>query len=157
MSCATIVECFKVTRRRHITPQSKSKVLILNRTEYTFYLLTNMLAYYFFLVRCRRTRRKPQAIARKRFYIPRMSLLPSESSPWRHLYQSGSDSALVVVSGFDHNAFDFLLEKFQPVFNLYTPYTEDGFIRLKTSNRGRKRGMKAADCMGLVLLWCRTK
>ena len=81
---------------------------------------------------------------RNRYRTPRSALVPAESSPWQYLYSSGSDSALIVVSGFNHAAFEGfvifclsfarflnlfrLLSQFEPIFNLYTPYTDDGFI-----------------------------
>ena len=50
--------------------------------------------------------------------IPRAALhAPSESAWWR-LYLSMNNQALVTLTGFDHNAFQWLLQVFEPVYNL---------------------------------------
>ena len=42
--------------------------------------------------------------------IPRVALVDPKQSPWQKLYSSGNNQALVTVTGFDHEAFAFLLE-----------------------------------------------
>ncbi len=43
-------------------------------------------------------------------------------------------------------------------FNNYTPFTKDGFIRLKKVGKGgRPRLMSSYDGLGLILTWTRTR
>lgn len=110
---------------------------------------------------------------RKRFYkmlsqeqkrrrqkrIPRVSLLLPHQSSWRKLYTSRNDQALITFTGLDVNAFDALLTRFAPVFDVFTPYkSSDGFYFIKNDlNKGRKRLIDARDCLGLLLAWTRTR
>ena len=89
--------------------------------------------------------------------IPRSSLLWPANSPWRMLWGSGHDSALLVATGFDHIAFRKMLQAFEPAYLMYTPHSDDGFIRARRSNQGRRRLMRSEDNLGLVFLWCRTR
>lgn len=88
--------------------------------------------------------------------IPRESLHDVEDSAWRRLYYSYNNQALITATGLDHGTFDYLLSKFQPIFDSTTPFgNNDDFI--KTSTRGRRRKVTAIDCLGLVLFWTRTR
>lgn len=59
---------------------------------------------------------------------------------------------------FDFRAFYELLDLFAPVYDEYTPYSEDGHIRrILDSSRGRPRSLRAVDCLGLSLAWTRTR
>ena len=86
--------------------------------------------------------------------IPRESLHPVHRSAWRALFYSNNNQALITATGLDHRTFDYLLHKFEPIFNAYTPF---GNTTIKVSNRGRKRYITAVDCLGLVLVWTRTR
>ena len=86
--------------------------------------------------------------------IPRESLHSVHRSAWRALFFSNNNQALITATGLDHGTFDYLLQKFEPIFNTYTPF---GNTITKTSNRGRKRRITAVDCLGLVLVWTRTR
>jgi len=95
--------------------------------------------------------------------IPREALLLPKCSPWQKLYGSKNDQGLITLTGFDHAAFKFLLLRFAPFFNEYTPWTgnRDGgtYQRLEKRNderkRGRKRLIKAHSCLGMVLAYYR--
>jgi len=91
--------------------------------------------------------------------IPRGSLLSINKSPWRRVYQYGDDQAMITLTGFDLNSFNFLLALFAPLYDKYTPFVDaNGFIVRKISlTRGRPRMMHPADCLGLVLSWSRTR
>ena len=86
--------------------------------------------------------------------IPRQSLHPVHRSAWRALFYSHNNQALITATGLDHGTFDYLLQKFSPIFDNYTPF---GKNIVKTSSRGRKRQITAIDCLGLVLVWTRTR
>ena len=47
------------------------------------------------------------------------------------LYESGIDDAMIALCGFDHTTFDILLDMFEPMFELHSPYSES---RLVTQN-----------------------
>lgn len=86
--------------------------------------------------------------------IPRESLHAVHRSAWRALFYSYNNQALITATGLDHGTFEYLLRKFEPIYNTYTPF---GSTLIKTSTRGRKRRITAVDCLGLVLVWTRTR
>ena len=86
--------------------------------------------------------------------IPRELLHPTRRSAWRVLFNSQNNQALITATGLDHPTFNYLLEKFEPIFDAYTPF---GDLETITSSRGRKRNISAVDCLGLVLVWTRTR
>jgi hypothetical protein len=90
--------------------------------------------------------------------LPRCALpLPCESS-WRRVYVSQSDQALITLTGVDFATFHFIHDRFAMWFNNYTPFTKDGFIRLKKVGKGgRPRLMSSYDGLGLILTWTRTR
>ena len=93
----------------------------------------------------------------------RSSLLDPNESPWSKCYESGDDGSLITVTGFDHDCFAYLLEKFEPLFFRYTPWCSkhsgvDGanYRKLKVDeNRGKKRIVTASCILGLTLAWFR--
>ena len=89
----------------------------------------------------------------------RIVLLSPEDSPWQKLYGSRDDQALITVTGFDHEAFQMLLEYFEPLFFEYTPWTgmNDGrTMKLRPrKKKGRPRIIKVHACLGLCLVWYR--
>ena len=86
--------------------------------------------------------------------IPRVSLLSTDVSPWRRLYHSFNNQALITVTGLSYHAFDYLVSKFTWYFDNYTPF--NGRVT-KRAKFGRRRRINAIDCLGLVLVWTRTK
>ena len=56
----------------------------------------------------------------------------------------------------DHEEFDKLLQLFQPFYEKYT-FDDKGVIREKVTKKGRPRSLDAIGCLGLVLMWYRTK
>jgi hypothetical protein len=90
--------------------------------------------------------------------IPRISLLPVSKSPWRHVLGSNDDQAMITLTGFTHDAFNYLLAMFAPIYDAYTPFADvDGFIIKKIEGMGRPRQIRAEDCLGLFLAWSRTR
>jgi DDE superfamily endonuclease len=95
--------------------------------------------------------------------IPRNALPAPKDAPSPILYQSGDDGALITITGFDHETFSYILGKFEPYFNDFTPWTKsnDGgfsYVRLnqsKSKGRGRRRDVNSVACLGLVLSWYR--
>ena len=86
--------------------------------------------------------------------IPRASLLNQNASPWRKLYYSYNNQALITVTGMSYHAFEYLVNKFTWYFNNYTPF--NGRVT-KKGNCGRRRKIDAIDCLGLVLVWTCTR
>ncbi len=85
--------------------------------------------------------------------IPRESLLDANASPWRKLYYSYNNQALITATGLSHHAFEYLVNKFNWYFENYTPFNGRVTKRL---NMGRCRRIDAIDCLGLTLVWTRT-
>jgi DDE superfamily endonuclease len=100
-----------------------------------------------------------EGISRRERRIPRIALLPPSESAWNQLYESGSDQALITVTGFDHRTFALLLHRFEEWFNKHTPWTgsQDGttFRELSPHSHGRGRIIDAKTCLGMVLAWYR--
>jgi hypothetical protein len=93
---------------------------------------------------------------RDRHIIPRVSLVDPPKSSWRKLYESENDQSMKTLTGFDFAAFHWLLNKFSPIYNQYTPHTKTGEIqKLTGSPKGRARLLNAADCHALNLAWTR--
>ena len=86
--------------------------------------------------------------------IPRVSLHSVHCCAWRALFFSYNNQALITLTGFDHGTFEYVLGLFAPIFNAYTPF---GDVDIKVNPSGRKRKISAADCLGLVLAWTRTR
>ena len=105
----------------------------------------------------RRMGAKDRYIRQRR--IPRISLLSIGKSPWRRVYTTGDDQAMITLTGFDLTSFHCLWNLFAPLYDNYSPFVdEDGYIIKKVSlSRGRPRLMHPADCLGLVLAWSRTR
>ena len=93
--------------------------------------------------------------------IPRESLHFIHESSWRRLFYSYNNQSLITLTGLDHGTFDYLLRKFQPIFESRTPFglNGDGYGDglLFGSRKGRKRKVTAMDCLGIVLAWTRTR
>ena len=78
-------------------------------------------------------------------------------SPWIKLFNAGDDASLIAVTGFDYRGFTHILREFQGLYDTQTPHTQDGMIHRINSPSGRKRLMDAKDCLGMYLLWSRSK
>jgi hypothetical protein len=90
--------------------------------------------------------------------VPCASLLTLDMSPWRTLLASEVDQALITMTGFDGVSFKSLLQKFAPLFNDYTPFnTSHILLKQDPSKGGRPRKVRPEDCLGLVLVWTRTR
>lgn len=64
---------------------------------------------------------------------------------------------MITFTGLDNASFIALLEEFSPVYDMFTPYSEDGSIRRIETSRGRPRSLRAVDCLALSLAWSRTR
>lgn len=88
---------------------------------------------------------------------PRRAVKHYNDSPFKFLFESKDDQALLNATGVDHLEFGRLLSKFAPLFNMYKIDERDGLIKPRISKKGRKRSLDAIGCLGLVLMWFRTK
>ena len=94
--------------------------------------------------------------------IPCFALRTYRFSTFLHLYTSGNDQALINATGHDFHSFSKLLNLFAPVYYYWTFDDDPTIIRRKvlTANgvpKGKPRDMTACGCLGLVLVWFRTK
>jgi hypothetical protein len=88
---------------------------------------------------------------------PRCALIPLALSPWRKLLESQNNQAYITMTGFNCESFNKILEKFSPMFLGHTPFDASGMIVKFEYVCGRKRVVQPADCLGLVLVWTRTR
>jgi hypothetical protein len=94
--------------------------------------------------------------------IPRESLHDYSDSAFKTLLDSNNDQSLLNACGHDHASFQSLIELFQPIYVSHFPSRISGFIEpvaiTSTGKRkGRTRHLDAAGCLGLVLMWYRTR
>jgi hypothetical protein len=94
--------------------------------------------------------------------IPRISLVDPYESAFFRLYHRGDDQSQITITGFDHWTFSYLLNKFMPLNQRYSPYSSHvgGLIQEVRKNRsrgGRPRTLDPCSCLGLVLCFTRTK
>ncbi len=92
--------------------------------------------------------------------IPRASLHLPMLSSWHELYFSQNNQAFVMLTGFDHCTFTWLLHIFEPVYLPYSPGDKsvDGYmVRICHSNHGCPCLMTSANCLGLNLAWTRLR
>ena len=91
--------------------------------------------------------------------IPRIALQDPSASAWVKVYCSGSDSAMITLTNLDYPSFNYLAVKFEELYNLYTPYSMNGRIKLKRQRARfrRPRSLDSRACLGLVLCFNRTR
>jgi hypothetical protein len=94
--------------------------------------------------------------------IPRLSLLDYSDSAFKRLLDSGNDQSLLNACGHDHGSFQSLVLVFGPVYDSYYIDELTGLISpmpITTTGKrkGRPRHLDAAGCLGLVLMWFRTR
>jgi hypothetical protein len=92
--------------------------------------------------------------------IPRCALVDTRQSSFQRLLLSRNDQAFITFTGLDFSNFQYLLNKFTPLYNRYSPYSQSGkitVIRDRVVKKGRPRSLGPADCLGLVLGYTRTK
>ena len=74
------------------------------------------------------------------------------------IYLIQTSTSLSSPSGFDGVSFASLLQKFAPLFDDYTPFhTSHILLKQDPLKGGRPRKVRPEDCLGLVLIWTRTR
>ncbi len=93
--------------------------------------------------------------------IPRCALLSPKESPWRRVYESRSDQALITMTGLDFHTFEAVHQRFRYFYDNFSPHSQDGTIvqldNTRRHRKGRPRLMTSCDGLGLVLTWTRTR
>lgn len=92
--------------------------------------------------------------------VTRAALVPPTLSPFVVLFNSGNNQSLITLTGFDHASFSYLLTRYAPLYDTYSPYSSDGCIRqLRHDSHvgGRPRSMTAEMSLALSLAWTRTR
>ena len=62
-----------------------------------------------------------------------------------------------MITGLDFSVFGELMERFELTYNQYSVVPVDGKYVKRKATSGRRRLMKGEDCLGLVLVWTRTR
>jgi hypothetical protein len=60
--------------------------------------------------------------------IPRCALVAPGASPFMKLYKSHNEQSLTTFTGLDYPSFTYLLNKFEPLYYRYSPYSRNGKI-----------------------------
>ena len=89
--------------------------------------------------------------------IHRDALLDVGTSPWRKLFYSYNNQSLITVTGVDHETFEYLLQKFKPYFDQFTPFGDMDDEIEKHKKLGQRQAVTAVDGLGIVLAWTRTR
>jgi hypothetical protein len=90
--------------------------------------------------------------------IRRGALLTTSQSPFQKLFDSRHDDALITMCGLNHHSFSQLHDLFQPLFNVYSPYSQKGRVIAPLEQPGGKpRLLSSVQCLGLALAWTRTR
>jgi hypothetical protein len=92
--------------------------------------------------------------------IPRCALVDARQSSFLRLYHSRNDQSFITFTGLDCSTFEYILDKFRPLYHRYSPYSVNGkIVRLRNPNalKGRPRLLGPAACLGLVLGYTRTR
>jgi len=79
-------------------------------------------------------------LQRRDRYIRRCALLDANQSPWQKLYHSRNEQSFITFTGFNYASFDYLLSKFQPLYQRYSPYTVNGKIPMVRNQDGTRGG-----------------
>ena len=125
-----------------------------SRSLLTLYLLCKSASYKSFL--------SPEGRKLYDKRIPRCALRKYEFSPFKYLYDSGNDQALMNMTGLTHARFNEIIALYTPYYNRYTwDRKKKGVRKLKVDRNGqprhgRKRHMDAVGSLGLVFTWYRT-
>ena len=90
-------------------------------------------------------------------HIPRVALAEPNKSARRKILASGNDQSLITITGLDFSVFGKLMESFEPMYSQYSVAPVDGKYVKRKDTSGRRRLMKGEDCLGLVLVWTRTR
>ena len=88
--------------------------------------------------------------------LPGPSLLSTKQSPWRQMFHSECDQAMITCTGFCRTSFLYILIRFAPLFDYNTLFMGDTIVG-KNPAKGRKRKIRAEDALGLMLMWTRTR
>ena len=94
--------------------------------------------------------------------IPRSALRMWNFSSFRYLYLSGNNQALINATGHDHASFNKLLKLFEKTYLYWTWDRKRLIICRKVLDIngypcGRHRDLSPIGCLGLVLMWYRTR
>ena len=90
--------------------------------------------------------------------VPRVSLLRPEVSGWRKIYQSKNNQSFVTLTGFDWPSFHALVPEFETHYTSTSPTVDANGKYVKINpRRGRNRYLQPEDCLGLVMMWTRTR
>ena len=91
--------------------------------------------------------------------IPRLALQDPHVSAWRKLYGSSNSQAMITLLGFDVATFEWLREKFEPLYTTHSPFiADDGtIVEIRERGNGRPCLMSGADCLALNLAWSRLR
>ena len=89
--------------------------------------------------------------------IPRLALVEPKMSAWKKILSSGNDQSLITTTGLDFNVFKELKQRFEPEYSRYSLVPIEGkYVKVKDKS-GRRRLINGEDCLGLVLVWSRTR
>ena len=94
--------------------------------------------------------------------VPRCAVQYHSDSPFRFLYESGNQREMINCTGHDHYSYRRLVGLFHPLYKYWTFDDRTNEIRrLKLYMLGEPYGkpsyMDAIGCLGLVLMWYRTR
>ena len=105
----------------------------------------------------------PEERRRRDRRLPRCSIRKYKHSPFKYMYDSKNEQALLNTTGLDHRTFQELLILYEPFFKKYMWDKKKKKVRLMKLDkfgrpyRRKPRDMDAAGSLGLILTWYRTR
>jgi hypothetical protein len=101
-----------------------------------------------------------EELRKRDWRIPHCALVDTHQSSFLRLYHSRNDHSFITFTGLDCRTFEYLLDKFCPLYHCYSPYSiNEKIVRLRNANalKGRPRLLGPAAWLGLVLGYARTR
>eukprot|EP00957_Ditylum_brightwellii_P041261 3123915-Ditylum_brightwellii.AAC.1 len=79
--------------------------------------------------------------------------------PWQKLFFCGHDSTLITTTEFDHEGFEWILDHFKGPYNHCMGLGKYDYAiqRKQEPKKCKPRLLDAKDCLGLILMWTRTR
>lgn len=87
----------------------------------------------------------PEQKCRRQLRFPKAVLCSPEESPAQRILDSECDQSYVTFTWYVKETFQYVLEKYEPIFLSNSPFSKDGLIRFvdPTKPVGRKRALSA--------------
>jgi hypothetical protein len=119
-------------------------------TAFTCFMPTTFISCYFLEAKLKHFLSSSE-LQRRDCRIWRCAHLIADQSPFQKLHHSRNEQSFITFTGLDYATFEYLLTKFWPLYQRYSPYSVNGKIVViwnGDGRRGRPRLLDAPACLG---------